>query len=185
VNILGKRVVLRAVTRADLPLLHEWGNDPTIWPLLGGWHFPTSPEWGEAWLEGIRNDSLNQRLAIDTTEHGLIGTANIVDINWKDRTAFHGLMIGSKDIRGHGYGFDTIMAVMRFAFDELGLFRLDSSIIESNRPSYHVYVEKCGWREEGRQRGWYSRSGKRWDRILVGITADDYRGLIERTRYWD
>lgn len=184
-NILGKRVTLRAITRSDLPLLHTWGNDPSIWPLLGGWHFPTSPEWGESWLERIRNDGLNQRWAIDTEEHGLIGTANLVDVNWKDRNAFHGMMIGGRDIRGRGYGMDTIMAVMRYAFEELGLFRLDGSIIANNEASYRVYVEKCGWREEGRQRGWYFRSGRRWDRIIVGVTEKDYREVVERTRYWE
>ena len=183
-NVVGKSVTLRAVTRSDLPLLHEWGNDPSVWPHLGGWHFPTSPEWGERWFERIQTDTLNQRWAIETEAQGLIGTANLVEINWKDRNAFHGMMIGDSRNRGRGLGTDTIMAVMRYAFDELGLHRLDTTIIASNQPSYRAYVERCGWREEGRQRGWYYRGGRRWDRVLVGVTVDDYRELVERTGYW-
>ena len=110
----------------------------------------------------------------------MIGTANLVNINWKDRNAFHGMMLGDKNIRGKGYGKDTIMAVMRYAFEELGLQRLDGSMIEYNKPSLAVYVGKCGWKEEGRQRNWYFRKNRYWDKILVGVTRQDYLDLLEK-----
>ncbi|EEZ1915516.1 N-acetyltransferase, partial [Escherichia coli] len=41
-NIIGKTVKLRAVEIDDLELLNKWANDPEIWYMLGGWHFPYS-----------------------------------------------------------------------------------------------------------------------------------------------
>jgi RimJ/RimL family protein N-acetyltransferase len=35
-NILGKKVLFRAIEKEDLPLLHKWANDPEIWYMLGG-----------------------------------------------------------------------------------------------------------------------------------------------------
>lgn len=180
--IRGKRVQLRAVEEGDLPLLHAWANDADLWRNLGGWRFPSSLDSTKAWFAGLKSDNANHRWIIETLdEPQVIGTANLINIDWKNGVAFHGMMLGPMDLRGKGYGRDTVMAVMRYAFDELGLWRLDGDIIEDNAASHALYVGKCGWKEEGRQRGWHYRAGRRWDRILVGVTADDYRPLEP---YW-
>jgi len=182
-NILGRRVVLRALEEADAPLLHAWANDPEIWQRLVGWHFPSSRAATSAWILAQSSASTDQRFAI--TQNGeLLGTANLVGIDWKNRHAEHGVMIGPMAARRQGIGTDAIMAVMRHAFDEMGLERLDSSIIEYNEASQRAYA-RCGWVVEGRQRRWFYRKGRCWDRIIIGITRDDYRTLCDRTDYWD
>ncbi|UVJ45421.1 GNAT family N-acetyltransferase [Pseudomonas sp. LS1212] len=179
-SIRGNRVLLRALELDDLPLLHRWSNDEALWSLLGGWHFPTSLDAQRDWLLRLKDDRLNQRFGIETVDHGLIGTANLVSIDWKNGTAEHGMMIGESDLRGQGYGVDTIATVMRYAFDELGLSRLDTTIIEYNEASLATYTRKCPWRVEGVQRKWYYRNGRRWDRYLVGVTCEDYRQWLEQ-----
>ena len=184
-NIHGKRVVLRAIEEYDLPQLHKWANDPDIWYLLGGWHFPGSMEYQKKWFASLQSDHLNQRFAIEAPDVGLIGTANLVEIDWKNNHAIHGMMLGDKEIRGKGYGTDTIMAVMRYAFEELHMERLNSGMIEYNQVSLKVYCMKCGWKEEGRRRRWYFRKNRYWDMIIVGVTRDDYFELVEQNKYWD
>lgn len=184
-SIHGRKVRLRALEPDDIPHLHRWANDPALWRLLGGWQFPASQASTRTWLDGLAADRLNQRFGIERIEDGLLlGTANLVSIDWKNGTAFHGMMLGDSDIRGQGYGFDTVMTIMRYAFDALRLERLDSDIIEDNAASHRFYVGKCGWREEGRQRGWHFREGRRWDRILIGVTRQDYADLIAESDYW-
>jgi len=183
-NIRGKSVLLRAIEKDDLELLHKWSNDPEINYLLGGWHFPSGMQDQEKWYAGLNLNSLNQRFAIDTPDTGCIGMANLVNINWKDRNAFHGMLLGDKDIRGKGYGVDTIFTVMKFAFEELGLERLDGSMIEYNTASIHVYTNKCGWKIEGKKKNYYFRKNRYWDMIVVGITKEDYFEVANRTNYW-
>ena len=169
----------------DLPLLHGWANDEALWANLGGWRFPSAFEATKAWFASLPADKLNQRFVIEAKADGaVIGTANLVDIDWKNRHALHGMMLGPADLRGRGFGRDTVMAIMRYAFDELGLERLDGDIIEYNEASYRLYVGKCGWREEGRQRRWHFRGGRFWDRIIVGVTRSDYADLVAATGYW-
>ncbi len=184
-NILGKKVLLRAIEKEDLPLLHKWANDSYINTMIGGWHFPTNMNDQQKWFESLSVGSLQQRFAIEVPDLGLIGTANLVNINWKDRNAYHGMLLGDKEIRGKGYAADTIMAIMRYSFEELGLNRLDGSIIDYNKASYGVYVNKCGWKEEGIQREWYFRNNQFWNKIIVGVTKNDYFELIRNTNYWD
>jgi RimJ/RimL family protein N-acetyltransferase len=183
-NIRGKIVTLRAVEESDLSQLHQWSNDPEIWSLLGGWHFPSSLADTRRWFEGLVGDHLNQRFAIDAKGFGLVGTANLVDIDWKNSHAFHGMMLGSSEFKGKGLGIDTVMALMRYAFEELHLERLDGSIIEYNERSLAMYCQKCNWKVEGRQRNWYFRQGRYWDRILVGVTRSDYEALLATSNYW-
>ena len=183
-NIIGHKVILRAIESEDLPSFHAWGNDPELWRLLGGWHFPTSKTSTTKWLEKMQTDTLNLRLAVTTEEDGLVGLANLLDIDWKNKHAFHGMMLGHPAVRGKGIGQDTVMSIMRYAFHELGLMRLDGSMIESNTASIDFYCKKCGWKEEGRQRNWYYRDGRYWDRLMVGITREDYDDLMKKTNYW-
>jgi len=184
-NIKGKTVTLRAIEESDLVQLHKWANDPDIWYMLGGWHFPSNMDYMYKWFENIKNDHLNQKFAIETPDLGLIGSVNLVEIDWKNNHAFTGLQLGDKDIRGKGYGIDTFMAIERYAFEELHLERLDGSVIEYNDAGIGFITKYCGWKEEGRQRNWYYRKNRYWDKIIVGVTRKDYFDLIKNNKYWD
>jgi RimJ/RimL family protein N-acetyltransferase len=184
-NIIGNKVILRAIELDDLDQLHIWANDPSTQDIIGNIHFPSSKEYQTQWFNKLQTDTLNQRLAITTEEDGLIGLSSIMNIDWRNRHAWHGIILGDKDIRGKGYGVDTVMATMRYAFDEMNLERLDGSIIEYNTISYSLYCNKLGWKEEGRKKNYYFRRGKYYDQIVVGINRDNYYELIKQNNYWD
>lgn len=184
-NISGNIVTLRAINLGDIEQLHKWANSPELWKQLGGWHFPYSRHNTEQWVRSINNNDMNNQIyAIETEGHGLIGTANLVDIDWKNRNAFHGMMLGDKDTRGKGYAQDAVMAIMRYSFDELGLRRLDGDMISSNKASVNFYTKRCGWEVEGTKKDWFYRGGGYFDKVVVGITSDKYREFVASTRYW-
>jgi RimJ/RimL family protein N-acetyltransferase len=153
--------------------------------MIGNIHFPSSMEFQKQWFSNLQKDSLNQRFAIEAPEVGLIGLSSIINIDWRNNHAWHGIVLGDVDVRGKGFGIDAVMATMRYAFDEMHLERLEGSIIEYNKPSYSFYCEKLGWVEEGKRRNYYYRKGKYWDQLVVGITRGDYQELLKRTKYWD
>jgi RimJ/RimL family protein N-acetyltransferase len=183
-NILGKKIILRAIEASDLPQLQKWANDPAIQSLLVGWHFPVSERDQLAWFNALDLRSSNQRFAVDHPDHGLVGTANLVSIDWANGTATHGVMIGEAAHRGKGIALDAVMALMRHAFDELRLHRLDSEIIEYNAASQRFYIDKCGWKKEGVRPGWFFRKGRRWDSILIGIDRTLYAEHAANLGYW-
>jgi RimJ/RimL family protein N-acetyltransferase len=184
-NIKGKTVILRAIEESDLDLLHQWANDPETQDVIGNVHFPSSMDFHKMWFQNLKNDQLNQRLAIEAPDLGIVGISSIINIDWRNNHAWHGVMLGDADIRGKGYGVDAVMATMRYAFEELHLERLDGSIIEYNTSSYSFYCDKLGWKEEGRRRNYYFRRGRYWDQIVVGITKQDYEQHVQNTKYWD
>jgi len=185
-NILGKVLKLRAIEQGDLVQLHQWANDPATQDGIGELHFPSSMDFHDTWFQSLKSDRLNQRFVVEVPEGRIIGISSIVNIDWRNSHAWHGLVIGDSSHRGKGYGIDAIMATMRYAFDELNLERLDGSMIEYNKQSLATYCgKKLGWKEEGRKKNYFYRKGRFWDQVIVGVTRADYYALIESTKYWD
>jgi len=185
-NIFGKKVLLRAIENEDLKFLRDLHNDPEIAKWIGGWSFPLSMADQEAWYEKISKDKTTIRLIIELKDtHEVIGLTGLWDIDWKDRRAYTGIMIiDDEKYRRKGYGTDAVMALMYYAFEELGLNRLDSDIIEYNDASLKLYLEKCGWKKEGVRRKHIFRNGKFYDRVIVGILREEYEELLEKNHYW-
>jgi RimJ/RimL family protein N-acetyltransferase len=74
--------------------------------------------------------------------------------------------------RGRGMTTTSISAVLRYAFDGLGLHRLTYAWAEGNAASGRV-AEKCGFRVEGRQREAWVVDGRRVDVHIAGRLATD------------
>lgn len=185
-SIQGKFLSLRAIEEQDIPLLHKWANDPVTQDGIGELHFPSSMDFHHTWFQNLKNDKLNQRFVVDVPDIGIIGISTIINIDWRNSHAWHGLVLGDSSHRGKGYGVDAIMATMRYAFDELNLERLDGAMIEYNEHSIATYCgKKVGWKEEGRRRNYFFRKGRYWDQVVVGVTKQDYLDVVASTQYWD
>lgn len=184
-NIKGKIVTLRAPEIRDVDKLNEWSNDPDIWNMLGGWHFPFSSRSTEDWIRSRKDGNLTDHVfCIDTPHDGLIGTANLVSIDWKNKNAFHGMMIGKSNLKGKGYALDALLSIMRYAFMELGMNRLDGDMISYNERSINFYLNKGGWKKEGVRKDWFYRNGTFHDKVIVGIKKDDYINFLNENKYW-
>ena len=174
-KIIGKNIILRAIEKEDLVLLHQWANDPETQDAIGELHFPSSMDFHNSWFDNLKNDKLNQRLVVEVPNYGIIGLSSIINIDWRNRRAWHGLVIGDSKYRKKGYGIHAIMATMKYAFDELNLERLEGSMIEYNTLSISTYCGKrLKWRKEGLREKYFFRKGQYWDQILVGILRSDF-----------
>lgn len=183
-NIRGKRIILRAIEAEDLPTLHTWSNDPDVVRGLGDIHFPSSRCQQERWFERTQTHERTIRLAIQHTDGPLIGYTGFWNIHWRDRRAEHALVIGDSAYWGQGYGREVILTSARYAFEEMGLYRLDATILETNTASLKAY-QACGFQIEGTLRGHTLRGGERVNRLMLGLLASEYFAWVEETRYWD
>lgn len=173
-NIIGNKIILRAIEVEDLSVLQIWANDPEIQYLLGGWHFPTSMNDQKKWLENLSCVSNNQRFMIVDKLNNIIGMANLININFKDGNAEHGLIIDKK-YQGKGFGFDVVNAVTNYAFNELRLNRIETTIISSNINSIHLFENKCKWKKEGTLKQWYFRKGIYLDKYIYSMLKSDFK----------
>jgi len=182
-NIYGEKVLLRAMELEDMEMLRETTNDPETEHLIGGWSFPIGKKSQQQWFERAVSDRDNLRLTIEIIETGeAIGMENLVDIDWKNRSAFTGIRLGTKAPKGCGYAKDAVMALMRYAFEELQLVRLDGSWVEYNVSSLKLY-QKCGWSVEGIKKNAKFSRGSFYDVLFGGILAPDYFRAKEQMKW--
>jgi len=183
-HIRGKRILIRAIEREDLPLIQAWFNDPEIAMGLGDLTYPTSRLAQERWYERTQSDEHTVRLAVENEAGLCMGLTGFWHIHWRDRRAEHAIAIGDKSCHGKGYGREAIATCARYAFEEMGLFRLDAAILATNEASLRAY-QACGFQVEGRQREHAQRGGRRIDRVILGMLESDYRRWAGETRVWE
>ena len=182
-NIKGKFVTLRAMTRNDMPMIVDLFNDPEIENLVVGWAFPLSLDQQNRWFDNHLGDQQSFRFVIETKDDGAVGIATLAGIDWKNRRADHGIKLLDK-AQGKGIGTDALMALMRYVFDELQFNRLDGSWFSDNIASKTMYM-KCAWKEEGIRREYIFKRGKWRDLVLTGVLKSDYLALLRNNHYWE
>lgn len=101
------------------------------------------------------------------------GEANVSSVQ---RGPFQNAYIGywiDKALAGNGYVPEAVVVLLRFAFEDLGLHRIQISIIPRNMPSRRV-VAKLGLREEGTALRYLEINGVWEDHIRYAITAEEW-----------
>ena len=76
---------------------------------------------------------------------------------------------------------EAFVVLCRFAFDELGLHRLQASIVPRNAPSHRV-AAKVGLRNEGTALRYLEINGVWEDHVRYAITAEEWAERREAYR---
>ncbi len=166
------KIKLRALEPEDMEALRATINDPDMERMVVGWSFPISRQQQLDWYGRIMGNNNNQRFAVEY-QGNFVGVSTLTDIDWKNRSAFHGVKLTADTPKGKGIGFDAVAAVMKYAFEDLQLNRLYGGILEYNIPSQKLY-KKCGWKIEGRYRQCVFKDNAYHDELAVAILRDEY-----------
>ena len=75
---------------------------------------------------------------------------------------------------GAGLVPEGVVLIMRFGFDQLGLHRLEASIVPRNRASRRV-AEKLGLREEGTALRFLQIRGVWEDHVRYAMTSEEWQ----------
>ncbi|MBW3614649.1 MAG: GNAT family N-acetyltransferase [Actinobacteria bacterium] len=99
-----------------------------------------------------------------------------INLNSIQRGPFQNAYIGywiDQALAGNSYTPEAVAVVLQFAFEELGLHRVQISIIPRNRASRRV-VEKLAIRDEGVALRYLEINGVWEDHIRFAITAEEW-----------
>jgi len=112
-------------------------------------------------------------LAATTPENDvLIGTASLFAINRTHRRGEVGYALCS-DQWGRGYATEMLHALIAFAFDSVGLERLEADIDPRNEASCRL-VERVGFVREGLLRQRWRVAGEVTDSAMYGLLLREY-----------
>ena len=170
--LTGTSVSLRAFEPSDAETMWPWYQDHEF-SVLDGNVYPSSLESIREFLRSLQSPAFaDVSLGIEDNQRALIGIVRLKRVNAENRTADFGVAIE----RGHwnrGYGTDATRIILRFAFEEMNLHRVQLGVLEYNTRAIRCY-EKCGFIEEGRQRRSKFRDGRYWDNIMMGILDREF-----------
>jgi [ribosomal protein S5]-alanine N-acetyltransferase len=171
--IEGECIRLEPPRPEYLPAFVRWFSDMEVTRFL----LYRSPftEKGEAeWLERTATDEHEVLWSIVARVSGrLVGNTALNHIDWRNRHAMSGTVIGEKDEWGKGYAGEAIRLRTRYAFRELGLHKVITTVIGPNDASRRG-LERAGYRQCGVYRSHFLVDGT-WHDVWIGeILRDDW-----------
>ena len=178
VFLSGKMVNLRPFKRSEIPTLTRWINDPEVRDFILGL-FPWTEKQEEDWFNKLGSDERNIALCIETREGQPIGSMGIHRIDWINRRATTGALIGEKEFWGKGFGTDAKMILLNYAFNTLNLHKICSDVVAFNERSLR-YSLHCGYKVEGERRDHVWKRGQYWNMIELGLFKEDWLPIWER-----
>lgn len=171
----GPRLRLTPLTSDDLPEVAGWYSDSEFARMYDA--RPAAPRTVaslHSWLDGYASTSDGFVFAIRPHASDLLlGFSEIESVLWPHRTAWLTLAIGAASQRGQGYGREALGLVLRFAFHELNLHRLQLSVFSYNQAAIRLY-ERLGFVREGAYREYIERDGQRYDMYLYGLLRREW-----------
>lgn len=145
---------------------------------------PLSPAMVKAHYEAIEKEIEEQKNLFYFTirareDDCLIGKALIEYVDWTNGNGYIRLGIGEPELRQRGYGSQALHMLLRYAFNELNLFRVTAVVPAYNEGALHLF-HKFGFVEEVRRRKALHRDGEFWDVIGFGLLNAEWRESIQR-----
>jgi RimJ/RimL family protein N-acetyltransferase len=181
--IAGKLVDLRPVEAEDLDFLRLLHNDPAVAMSVVDWAPPVSAMQHQRWFDGLPTDRSSLRLTVvERATSEPVGLTGLWDINHREGFGWSGIKM-SPTSGGRGLATDAVMATMAWAFGVAELRRLESSMLDFNRASHALYVSRCGWVVEGRERQKVLRGGRYCDLVRIAILRSEFEALAGAEQY--
>jgi ribosomal-protein-alanine N-acetyltransferase len=145
-SIVGECVSLRELNESDIPGWYSRAIDQES-AFLSGDPVPTSLEEGHSWLSEHKlrfatRQALRWAITVEQAK-GSIGTVGLsLPCAGSDRAEL-GIVI-AREQWGKGYGQASTRLVLDYAFEEMGLRRVEADVLKHNVSCIRV-LENCGF----------------------------------------
>jgi ribosomal-protein-alanine N-acetyltransferase len=171
--LIGNKIYLRPLEREDAQQCMSWLNHPEITRWLLAYR-PINLRAEEEFIDKALQSEHDLVLGIvaQATDR-LIGGTGLHQIDFKNRHAGFGIVIGAKEEWGKGFGTEATRLMVQHAFETLNLHRVWLHVYEYNQRGIRTY-EKVGFQKEGVLRQDTYRDGRYWDTIVMAILREEW-----------
>ncbi len=172
-------VTLRAVTESDRERLRDWRNSPEVAAYMYSDHLIGQAEH-DRWFDGLAGDPrrLYWVIELDGTPVGLTSLTDIDRVQGRGTIARY---LGVPGARGLGVGAAAEFKVIDHAFTHLGLRKIWSEVLESNRVAWGLHLAN-GFQREALFRAHVVKDGQPRDVVGLGLLAEDWRAHRSQAR---
>jgi diamine N-acetyltransferase len=182
-HLQSERIRLRAAEKADIPLFLSWINDEEVTEHLF-FTMPFSQFEEEQWYDSMMQNPVSEHALVieveDPDSEGnflAIGTCQFRNVDWRNRSAELGILIGEKSYWNQGYGTETMRLLLKHGFNTQNFHRIWLQVIERNRRGIRAY-EKAGFSYEGKFRQAHYQNGCYYDLHLMSVLKPEWEQKI-------
>src|ERR671916_2340759 len=171
----GQRVRLRAIEPSDWAVYFAWNQDDEQARGVSSIPFPQSAEAVRQWAEQEatrRPEGDSFRFVIENETGEMVGDLTTHHCDARAGSFSYGITIRCEH-RRNGYAAEAIALVLRYYFRELRYQKATVSVYSFNESSVRLH-EKLGFRLEGRIRRTEFTDGTLHDKLIYGITAEEF-----------
>lgn len=181
------RLSLRASPLTDVEVLLRYWSDDDLAPLVAALQDPEISRWvypipwpytekdGAEFIQFAENERSGDTGAhlgvLHPSSNEILGSVALTKIDWENASAHLGYWT-AKEARNQGVARRASRLVIEWAFDGLGLERIELLCDPENIPSQRV-AEALGFRREGHLRGHLKLPQGRRDSLLYGLLRTD------------
>jgi diamine N-acetyltransferase len=177
-NIVGTSVALGPPRRDLLAVYLRWVNDFEVTRTLAIGMRPTSWEAEEAWYERVTTSVHDVFFTIyERASLRPIGGTGLHNLDYANRTAEFGILIGEKDCWGKGYGTEATSLMLDFGFTALGLHNIMLRVFSFNERGLRAYT-RAGFRIIGRRRQARRFGTHAYDEIYMDSLATEFQSPV-------
>ncbi|MGI5279091.1 GNAT family N-acetyltransferase [Streptomyces rochei] len=171
--LTGERTVLRPFTEADAARMGEIVGDPEVRRFTGSPGHELTPELLRSWYGSRSAQTDRLDLAVTDPADGEV-LGEVVLHAWvpEERSCTFRTLIGARG-RGRGIGTEATRLIVGYAFEELGLHRVQLDAYAFNDRALRVY-EKVGFVREGVRREVERRDGVWVDEVLMAVLDHEW-----------
>lgn len=169
-----ERLILRKWAINDADAIVDGLNNINVSKWMSHTPYPyTKADALEFIKKSIDNNLYNFAIVLKETNE-VIGGTQLRNIDFVQGTAHGGIWTNEK-YWGKGYGSEAWGARIKYAFEVLGLRRLENGYFEGNEKSWKMQ-EKFGYKKEGVRRQKYIplSTGKITDEVVTGLLKDEW-----------
>jgi len=171
--ISGKKTNLRPINPSDINHIFKYVNDREIMQFMGT-RTPLSYQAEIDWIERVsKPNEHNIVFAVETKEKDFLGTMGLHNIDLQNGLATTGALFGNKELLGKGYGTDAKIVMLLWAFNQFPIRKISSSVYGPNKRSRR-YLEKTGYKQEGRFRDHLFINGSYVDEYKMAVFREDF-----------
>lgn len=171
----SKNLYLTKIESEDFRYIYKWFSDKEFLKFYDYMPpVPQSIEQVDKTFEDYKKNEESIVFAIKLFSEGkIIGVAGFDDIIKENKVATLFIGIGSKDLRGRGYGGEALNMLLDYGFNKLGFYRIQLNVLEFNVIAIALY-EKAGFTKEGTLREFVLRDGRRYNLYIYGLLKSEW-----------
>jgi len=169
---------LREIDREDMIIINSWRSSKELIDHLGAPFRYINKEVDHKWFESyMQNRGTNIRCSILNEEEHVLGLVSLTNIDRMNQTAVFHIMIGDSTHRDKGIGSYATNEILRHAFYDMNLNRVELTVLESNNRAIALY-EKLGFKKEGIKREAVYKNGEFVNMIFMAILKSEYENEV-------